>query len=1000
MLAHVLCFLKYLIPAALVMLAWLSQTRGSGGLDALLASPVLLSGMLVLGIAAIVGICALKKKRAAAKDSTEDNSQPTPREQRLKNQLQANKLVRKKHPDFLVLNIGSGTGIYPSAVDETPASEDVADVYITTSGPFTALEVKRHLLQQEQDEDRRLWWCVLSEFGKHTPQGVILMINAAQLLFNTQAQCLAQGLALQRRLCELSQIWKRELPLQIVLTQCDVLDGLRITPKPVSPLHFTYRESRQVSELLEIRMCAIFDVPDKTRFGYLESLTDKYSRRAAYLFPTEWSRLAQKVNEFLVLVLARQSRNRACWIQSLYFCAEGEGGAVSEIRLQAMLAAKKNSGLWCHVRRYQAALYLSPGVMSALALLACVAGFSGYLHSENKRIADISEHINTFENLPLPGNRAGITSEYIEQLHRARLLWTESVNTGHRALIEETHQLYYQLLKDKLLPDSARRIAQALAKAEADDKSASLLAVYLTLQGAAQRKDREKTLHWLREDWRNDPRVKLSESQRQQLTLSLQTLLESLQIGDVGLDRSLIKQVRMHLSGQSQPQRLLSQLLTIPDEVAMRGPEKKDEQEVDIYFRQGNYHRVTQGLNGRYSREGYQQLLHNIASRLPETLAFDNFIMGDTDNPVTPEIINNILQYYYADYIQHWETFLHELNFIVPATPQGRIKWLQTLAQSDSALFTLFTVIVRETQLLPVSHDADQQAAPEIDRVTQHFAALRRLLSQKTFSDSLQNALLSASRVLRQAEGGGDTLDESIASAPQELHPLLIQLSSVIRNDIKRQTLSTLNDRWQKMAGEECRLNLEERYPFDRQASKEIAIEEFNHWFSPQGKLNQFQAEANDELFNNSFFIQGARLQHIFYPDGEKKASMGMHIRPESMDPEIDRFILSDGAVTLEYSHGPLHPVVFTWPAAQVTSGVIARIILRDGTERRMMFRGAWAWFRMFDQLTETTTEGKKKLVLNFSGYPVRLLVAFDAGSDDPDALLQTLHCPEDFYTL
>jgi len=61
------------------------------------------------------------------------------------------------------------------------------------------------------------------------------------------------------------------------------------------------------------------------------------------------------------------------------------------------------------------------------------------------------------------------------------------------------------------------------------------------------------------------------------------------------------------------------------------------------------------------------------------------------------------------------------------------------------------------------------------------------------------------------------------------------------------------------------------------------------------------------------------------------------------MHPDIDSVVLTDGERTLRYTHGPILPVEFHWPARHAARGLRAQIKLHNGETRHLAISGQWA---------------------------------------------------------
>lgn len=374
----------------------------------------------------------------------------------------------------------------------------------------------------------------------------------------------------------------------------------------------------------------------------------------------------------------------------------------------------------------------------------------------------------------------------------------------------------------------------------------------------------EQTLNWLSESWRSDPLLQLDPLRHSQLIDHLRVLLSTAQIEEAQLNQALIRQAREQLARQPQPQRLLNRLLS---EVAGQpNAALAVESDIDLYFQRADGLAVTPGLTGRYSHLGYRQLTDLFTRALSPALAYDDWLMDDAPDGVTPVLTAAMLQTYFAAYIDYWDALLAELRWVLPAADR-RGDWMKRLAQPDSALFRLLDTVARETQ--PTRADeSGEQSLSGTDPVSQHFAALHCALAQGAFSERLQTALLADTRSLLGAEPQAqrpDPLAESVAAAPSALQPLLQRLLAASRAGMRQQRLARWNHLWHTTIAEICRTTLDGRYPFERQADDEVNLNDFNRLFAPRGELDRFLAQLDDEQPANDWFMRSERLQRFFF---------------------------------------------------------------------------------------------------------------------------------------
>ncbi|NJQ21806.1 hypothetical protein HCO69_19540 [Pantoea sp. LS15] len=904
---------------------------------------------------------------------------------------------------FLRLNMLKYQGTYPPAEDEPLAKAD--DLYVKIVGDRALLEVERNLLLQTQEEDAALWWCLLEVYGRRAPRGVILTLDASQLLNEREAQRQAMALGLRQRLSELAGRWGNRLPLQVVVAGCEEMEGFALLPiQDASPvLSFPPGCSPQVPAGLAQRIQGLFSFSPGEIMGWMEAQPNRRNRCQVYGFSVAWAELAQRTEAFLQLALAAPPGQKQCWMQRLYFCSGHDTGmpssTVYQTLLKAMVAAKKNTRLWRWWRGCRRVIPRSPAInVGIVAALLCGVLVGSYL-LERQRLARLAEALSAFESPQAARSHAHLDAQYLRQLVIARQMRDDNL-TGRlpvgREIAQDTRRLYRQWLMGALLTDSRHRLEQALTVN--DGNLAVPLAAYLTLNGGATAAQQENTVAWLAESWRHDPLLGLSADQRSELVVHLRELLLEIRPGEARLNEALIEQNRQRLAQKQRPDRLLEQLLAWIEQEKM--PPGEHDSEIDLLFRSEHQPQVSRMLRGSYSREGYQRLLEAMRQQFPEIVANDNQVMGLRET-LSPALAESVMQRYYANYISYWQALPTKLTFALPSDGDDWGRWLTRLAQDESPLFILLAILAEETQLSPAQQG--EHAARASDPVSRHFDALRRTLAKPAFNTSLQMALMATAREIRIAEEGetvaekaSGALTESVLAAPPLLQPLLQQLLDSSRAALTQRQHARLNRFWKRDLAAACRLALEDRYPFDSQAQEEVLLADFNRWFSPAGELASVMVRAENGQLSSRLFSQVVPIQRFLFAESKEKAALAFSLSAENMHPDIDSFVLTDGDQVLRYAHGPLRPVNFHWPGSAATGEVQAQIVLKNGETQSRVFRGRWAWFRLFEQIDEHKREGEARLSLDVAGYPVNMRVAFATASAVPEALRQRLLCPQE----
>ncbi|CAN1606181.1 type VI secretion system membrane subunit TssM [Pseudomonas mediterranea] len=202
---------------------------------------------------------------------------------------------------------------------------------------------------------------------------------------------------------------------------------------------------------------------------------------------------------------------------------------------------------------------------------------------------------------------------------------------------------------------------------------------------------------------------------------------------------------------------------------------------------------------------------------------------------------------------------------------------------------------------------------------------------------------------------------------------------------------------------------INKRYPFSAHSASDVAINDFREFFKDEGIVDRFferylqpfvsgsaghyrlrGIDGQSLPISRAFLDQLAAAHTIrrsFFAENPAEPQVQFKLEPYTLDPAVSRSEFRFGDKALEYRHGPILPVAFTWPsdaqdgrAALVLEKWVGRGV---GIEKNT---GPWSLFRLFD-LMETEY---------LTGRDVRVLKA-DLGGLRANFLLMSQRTPNPF---
>lgn len=218
-----------------------------------------------------------------------------------------------------------------------------------------------------------------------------------------------------------------------------------------------------------------------------------------------------------------------------------------------------------------------------------------------------------------------------------------------------------------------------------------------------------------------------------------------------------------------------------------------------------------------------------------------------------------------------------------------------------------------------------------------------------------------------------------------------------------------LNQRYQSELYSFYGQAINKRYPFSAHSASDVALNDFREFFKDQGIVDRFfesymrpfvsghpghyrlrSIDGQSLPMSMAYLDQMATAHTIrrsFFAENPTEPQVQFKLEPYTLDPAVSRSEFRFGDKSLEYRHGPILPVAFTWPNdAQDgrTALVLDKMIGQGvGIEKNT---GPWSLFRLFDLMQ----------IEYLTGRDVRVLKA-DLGGLRANYLLMSQRTPNPF---
>jgi len=677
------------------------------------------------------------------------------------------------------------------------------------------------------------------------------------------------------------------------------------------------------------------------------------------------------------------------------------------------------------------------GVYAALllAIVGALGAWTAAVVRNNQFMAQVQTETDAFraarQQLGNDDRAAEKALPLLDPLRRASAVydqkshpWLSGLGLYDSSVDGAADALYRNQLLAQLLPRLQYSMEKTLSGLTARDSALlPTLRAYLMLLDP-ERRDNKTIADWAGAYWQQS--LPGAASAQEALRTHLDTLLSE-PFGAIAGNERVIAWARQQLQQIPVAQRIYSQLKS--------GPEG---QLVDLYPAIGGNTQMVFGVSrddARFSvpklftAAGYKDLDFSASSPLLRSIAKDRWLFGDAQgedfsDADLAKLGQDVRQLYLTDYGNFWRGFLGNLHIARFGSLDAAVQALKQMVDpANSPLLGVLRTGAEQTRLttptdLPGAADkmlakadkvsggaasamiADASKPTVVDREFKELqqlmddskppapigdvvSALRALHDQLAETSAAPNAAEAAFSAAKGRMGGagGDSMRKLTLLAATQPAPVGTWLREIAQQswDVSLGAArGHLDSNWQQRVYELCQRSLGNRFPLNRQASSEVAIQDFIDYFKPDGIEASFVKEflagfidtqtwkvraldGQSIPISSETLAQIRRAQQIraaFFGANPGNASARFSLKPLKLDSDVRRFELAIGEQTpLVYTHGPKIPASFNWQGGDVQR---VRVIFEDLNDavHRKEYEGDWALFRLLADASVKPIDG------------------------------------------
>jgi type VI secretion system protein ImpL len=646
--------------------------------------------------------------------------------------------------------------------------------------------------------------------------------------------------------------------------------------------------------------------------------------------------------------------------------------------------------------------------------------------------------------------------------------WWELGLSQQVKLAAAAHEVYRHALTHALLPRLLWRLeAQMRGNLNQPDFLYEATRVYLMLGGAGPL-DRDLVDAWMQIDWLSSYPGEDQAPVREALQHHLEALLAD-PLPSVAVDGALVVQARRAFANVPLAQRAYSRLR--PYAAAQHIPPWRPSDVlgpagVGLFVRASGKP-LSDPIPGLYTAEGFRKAVLPELETAAHDIVSETWVLGqrvDLDAQQMRDLQQQILALYVSDYIRMWDGLLTDLNFIQMRSLPRAAQDLYIVASPQSPLRAMLISLGQQLRAASLA-GSTTQVTPKPVSGNNAAEQLQALLGSTTPANAA--ALVPGHEIDQHfqpllafvGDGPGAPMDQAIKSlvdlqqltakiaaqpvgtalptlSPENNPAVALQVAAPRLPQPVQRWFGTMASSGAALLGGNardqvaavfnapggpasvCAAAVKGHYPFTRDASADLSLEDFAKVFAPGGVIDGFvntmlrpyvdmsaspwkpqtadgvAAPVNaNELAQ---FQRAAQIRDAFFAGGGTSPSIRFDITPTALDKTSQQATLDIDGTAVTATHGAPRALEMTWPSGAQTSA--ARLSFDPPPAGAApQDNGPWAMLRLFGRAKLKPLTGPDRYALTFqSGGREATFELRSTSSVNPFTpnLLQDFRCP------
>jgi type VI secretion system protein ImpL len=924
------------------------------------------------------------------------------------------------------------------------------------------------LQNRKSRRQRKLWFDLLEllrEHRRHQPfEGVLFCIDIEKLCSTHKNERNAYFHSIRGRLKDLMGYTKQAFPLYFIITKADKLAGFNeffdnLTKQEAEQLwgmtfsQMQIQSGQSLADAFDLEFDRLLERINQRLIQRLHHERNLDKRAVIKDFPLQVESIKKPLAAFLQNVADIAAANQACQLRGVYICSAQPQPDAAVDRLHQPLSQAFSLQTWIpslelashrpyftvdifkqlikdrtmtltYIKHSKAKfnVFMQWGIVAACAVLV-ISLITNWVKDFSGNIAELNSIEQALAQYQMVST-SQTTFDMQQSLSQLNKLADANTNAEHakipwaiRTFLPKDVAIYNkasEAFQQTVQLTVAKQLHQALVmQLQNPDKiNASqlynTLCAYLMLSNT-QQFDSTYVITMMDNIWGSE----LNASQLAQMNNYMAQAFMAPFV--LSLDDSLINQARLVLNAMPKAalaEALISASLSTSQDLLLNLPTINN---TPIF----NSNITKLMIPAAFTTQEFADVYEKIAPQIANSLINGDWVMTDrpSTNTVTENAIEQVRDFYMSSYIATWQSVLANLQLQPFTSYNQAIQVISSFTQPNSAIMQLIYQVSINTNVYyrntptPISmafsgfnQSTNQVLAANHDNLLQLASYLMEIEQDKNPAAAAFELAKAHTLLPQQETDAFNALNAQIAQIPAPYNNWFNDMAKYSWQLILHDAQAEISQVWQDNVYPEFANNLAGFYPFNQASKQDLALNDFDHFFSPDGTLNNFvsyyiapfvdmsQTPWQLKSFNGSglpiaqasltMLQQVSSVSQAFFPNSDGKISLEFLLKPVQLSPNIKQVDLSIDNQSAEYSPDFMVATRFDWPGKNDTQYIAMVLSDKDGQQANNTLSGPWSLFHWFDAMNPQFTNNKFELNYQNPPYTFAFEITDDQGTN------------------